>query len=104
MPVVESFERLDYTLLLNKYLAEHGKRLKPVSRRKGSFPISDDIVCPKCGVPHSYIYRNKGKAKNILYLCKVCDFTFGNYTDYLKSAALCCPLSKSMVNGIRSFI
>jgi len=29
MPVVESFERLDYLQLLNEYLTEHGKPLKP---------------------------------------------------------------------------
>lgn len=64
MPVVESFERLDYLQLLKEYFAEHGKPLKPVSRRKGCLPVSEDILCPKCGAPHSYIYRNNGKAKN----------------------------------------
>jgi hypothetical protein len=40
MPVVESFERLDYLQLLNEYLTEHGKPLKPISRHKGSLPVS----------------------------------------------------------------
>jgi putative transposase len=31
------------------------------------------------------------KPRNIQYLCKVCDFTFGNSTDYLKNAAIRCP-------------
>ncbi|NLN65919.1 MAG: hypothetical protein GX144_11040 [Clostridiaceae bacterium] len=101
MPVVESFERLDYVQLLREYLAEHGKPLKPVSRRKGCLPVSDDIVCTKCGAPHSYIYRNNGKARNIQYLCKVCDFTFGNSTDYLKSVALRFPHCNSVLERIK---
>jgi putative transposase len=47
MPVVESFEKLDYLQLLKEYLAEHGKPLKPASRRKGCLPVSSDIICPK---------------------------------------------------------
>ena len=101
MPVVESFERLDYLQLLKEYLTEHGKPLKPVSRRKGCLPVSEDILCPKCGAPHSYIYRNNGKAKNTQYLCKVCDFTFGNSTDYLKSVALRCPHCNRVLERIK---
>jgi putative transposase len=101
MPVVESFERLDYLQLLKEYFAEHGKPLKPVSRRKGCLPVSEDILCPKCGAPHSYIYRNNGKAKNTQYLCKVCDFTFGNSTDYLKSVALRCPHCNRVLERIK---
>ena len=59
MPVVESFEKLDYIQLLKQYLAKHGKPLKPVSRHKNRLPVPEDIICPKCGAPHSYIYRNK---------------------------------------------
>ena len=101
MPVVELFERLDYTQLLKEYLAEHGKPLMPVSRRKGRLPVSDDIVCTKCGAPHSYIYRNNGKAKNTQYLCKVCDFTFGSGTDYLKSVTLRCPHCTKVLERIK---
>lgn len=101
MPVVELFERLDYTQLLKEYLAEHGKPLKPVSHRKGCLPVSDDIVCTKCGAPHSYIYRNNGKAKNTQYLCKVCDFTFGSGTDYLKSVTLRCPHCTKVLERIK---
>lgn len=85
MPVVESFERLDYIQLLKEHLLECGKPLRPVSRRKGCLPVPDNIICPKCGAPHSYIYRNNGKARNTQYLCKVCKFTFGDGTDYLKT-------------------
>jgi putative transposase len=60
MPVVESFERLDYIQLLKDHLTEHGKPLKPVLRRRGCLSVPEDILCPKCGAPHSYIYRNNG--------------------------------------------
>jgi hypothetical protein len=49
MPFIESFERLDYIQLLKEHLTEHGKPLKPVSRRKGCLTVSEDIICPKCG-------------------------------------------------------
>jgi Zn finger protein HypA/HybF involved in hydrogenase expression len=101
MPVVESFERLDYVQLLKKHLAEHGKPLKPVLRRKGCLPVAEDVTCPKCGAPHYYIYRNNGKAKNIQYLCKVCEFTFGNTTDYLKNVALRCPHCNRVLEKIK---
>lgn len=39
MPVVESFERLDYIQLLKEHLLECGKPLRPVSRRKGCLPV-----------------------------------------------------------------
>jgi putative transposase len=101
MPVIEAFERLDYTQILKDHLLKHGKPLSPVLRRKGSLPVSKNISCPKCGAPHSYIYRNNGKAKNPQYLCKVCNFTFGNSTDYLKSVALRCPHCNRVLEKIK---
>lgn len=101
MPVLESFEKLDYIELIKEYLNEHGKPLEPISRRKNSLPVSEDIFCPKCNAPHHYIYRNNGKAKNIQYLCKVCNFTFGNSTDYLKNVALRCPHCNKVLEKIK---
>ena len=91
MPVIDSFERLNYVELLKEYLDEFGKPLKPIKRHKNSLPVSNKIVCPKCGAPHFYIYRNNGKSKNIQYMCKICEFTFGSRTDYLKNVVLRCP-------------
>lgn len=91
MPVVDSLEKLNYVELLKEYLAKHGKPLKPIKRHKNSLTVSDKVACPRCGAPHFYIYRNNGKSKSVQYLCKVCDFTFGSSTDYLKNTALRCP-------------
>jgi putative transposase len=101
MPIVDSFERLNYLELLKEYNDKHGKSLKPIGRRKNSLPVSDKVVCPKCGAPHFYIYRNNGKAKSVQYLCKVCDFTFGNSTDYLKNVALRCPHCNRVLEKIK---
>jgi DNA-directed RNA polymerase subunit M/transcription elongation factor TFIIS len=101
MPIVESFEKLNYVDLLKEYLSENGKSLKPIRRRKNSLPVSNEIICPKCGAPHLYIYRNNGKAKNTQYLCKVCDFTFGSNTDYLKNVALRCPHCNRVLEKIK---
>jgi putative transposase len=101
MPVVESFERLDYIQFLKEHLLECGKPLRPVSRRKGCLPVPDNIICPKCGAPHSYIYRNNGKARNTQYLCKVCKFTFGDGTDYLKNVAIRCPHCNRVLERIK---
>jgi hypothetical protein len=55
MPVVESFERLDYIQLLNEYLSEHGKPLKPISRHKGVFRFLKTLSALSV-VPHIPIY------------------------------------------------
>ena len=101
MPVIETFEKLNYTELLKEYLTKHGKPLKPIKRHKNSLPVANDIVCPKCGAPHSYIYRNNGKSKNIQYLCKVCEFVFGDKTDYLKNVAIRCPHCNKVLEKIK---
>jgi len=101
MPLIDPFEKLDYTKLLKEYLAKHGKPLKPISRRKNSLPVPDNISCPRCNAPHYYIYRNNGKAKNTQYRCKVCNFIFGNKTDYLKNIALRCPHCKRVLEKIK---
>jgi len=101
MPLIDAFEKLDYTKLLKEYLAKHGKPLKPISRRKNSIPVPEDISCPRCDAPHFYIYRNNGKAKNTQYLCKVCEYLFGNTTNYLKNVALRCPHCKRVLERIK---
>jgi transposase-like protein/DNA-directed RNA polymerase subunit RPC12/RpoP len=101
MPVVETFEKLNYTELLKEYLTKHGKPLKPINRHKSSLPVANNIVCPKCGAPHSYIYRNNGKSKNVQYLCKVCEFVFGDKTDYFKNAAIRCPHCNKVLERIK---
>ena len=62
-----------YTDLLENYRNEHGKELKPVSRRGGSMP-PEEAVCPYCGAPPDYVYDNNGGRG--AYWCKVCDSKF----------------------------
>jgi len=69
-PVVQKWQ---YTELLEKYLLEHGKELKPVRRRGGIVP-PEEAVCPHCGAPPDYVYDNNGGRG--AFHCKVCDSLF----------------------------
>jgi len=62
-----------YTVLLQNYLKEHGKELKPV-RRRGGISVPKEAVCPYCGAPHDYVYDNNGGRGE--YWCKVCNSKF----------------------------
>ena len=60
--------------IIAKYPASHnGKILKPI-RRKTDPHLSKNCKCPRCDAPVDYIYRNNGKAGQLL--CKVCETTF----------------------------
>ena len=54
MPVIEAFERLDYTQILKDHLLKHGKPLSPILRRKGSLPVSKTF--PVLNVVPSFLY------------------------------------------------
>jgi len=62
-----------YKTLLQNYLQEYGKELKPV-RRRGGIIVPKDAVCPYCGAPHEYVYDNNGGRGE--YWCKVCNSKF----------------------------
>lgn len=66
-------QKWQYAELLEKYLLEHGKVLKPVCRRGGKVP-PEDAVCPYCGAPPDYVYDNTGGRGS--FLCKVCESIF----------------------------
>src|SRR5659263_694727 len=71
LPIIKTFEKLDYKQLLSEYKASHhGKDLKPIKSR-GKNPVSQDTVSPCCGAPHIYLYDNTGGRGQIC--CKVCD-------------------------------
>lgn len=50
------FIRQDWQFLLEYYQWKYGKPVKPVQRRNGK-SIPEDTICPLCGAPHHYIYR-----------------------------------------------
>ena len=80
MPIIHVPEKKDYKQLLELYLKEHDKPLKPVKSR-GKHPVPDDVHCPCCNAPHIYIYDNTGGRGQ--FWCKVCDTHFNrqNYLD-----------------------
>jgi len=66
-------QKWQYADLLEKYRLEHGKELRPISRRGGKVP-PEEAVCPYCGAPHDYVYDNTGGRGS--YHCKVCGSIF----------------------------
>jgi hypothetical protein len=63
-------EKKDYKKLIEQYFKEHGKPLKPVTRRNKS-TVPSHIHCPTCNAPADYIYDNTGGRGQ--FECKVCD-------------------------------
>lgn len=88
LPIIKVHEKKDYKLLLQQYLKEHGKPLKPIKSR-GKHPVPSGVHCPCCNAPHEYIYDNTGGRGQ--FLCKVYDTHFNrqNYID--NRSELCCP-------------
>ena len=95
LPLIKVPEKKDYKQLLNQYLIDKGKPLKPIKSRS-KHPVPDDVNCPCCNAPHNYIYDNTGGRGQ--FWCKVCDTHFNrqNYID--NPPELCCPhCGKSIV-------
>src|SRR5690625_5022728 len=90
MPIIETFEKLDYKILLDDNENKHGKPLKPVIRRKNSVvKIPANLTCPRCSAPSAYLYANNGDKGQ--YLCKVCECLFSKKNRFLKEAIFKCP-------------
>ena len=88
LPIIHVPEKKDYKQLLNLYLEEHNKPLKPIKSR-GKNPVSEHVHCPCCNAPHNYIYDNTGGRGQFWY--KVCDTHF-NRQNYLDNPIeLYCP-------------
>ena len=75
---------------LNSYYSQrYGKTVSPV-RRRSECDIPQDCTCPSCKAPMPYLYRNNGKAGQIL--CKVCGCLFApNENRFSKHTTLQCP-------------
>ncbi|TLN00242.1 DDE-type integrase/transposase/recombinase [bacterium] len=88
LPVIKQPEKLDYKLLLSEYKATHGRELKPIKPR-GNNPVPPDVVCHRCGAPHTFLYDNTGGRGQ--FLCKVCALRFDKDKTDFKIGALVCP-------------
>lgn len=88
LPIIKTFEKLDYNQLLEEYITTHGKNKKPVNPR-GKNPVSPDTICPRCGAPHIYIYDNTGGRGQLC--CKVCELHFSKNKSNFKTETLICP-------------
>lgn len=79
----------DWNDLLKYYKDRYGKPIKPVSRRSAC-DIPETAVCPRCGAPMLYLYKNNGSKGQLL--CKVCDTRFSlEENRYAKVLSLRCP-------------
>ena len=97
IPIVkEPLPKLKWKKIIAEYPASHnGKILKPI-RRKTDPHLSKNCKCPRCDAPVDYIYRNNGKAGQLL--CKVCETTFfENAGNAFSKLHLKCPLEPFMM-------
>lgn len=53
----------------------YAKPIKPVSYTNKSIKVPEDIFCPYCNAPHTFIYFNNGSKKS-QFKCKICSNTF----------------------------
>jgi transposase-like protein len=88
LPIIKTFENLDFKKLLKEYRIANGKDKKPVNPR-GKNPVSPDTFCPRCGAPHIYIYDNAGGRGQLC--CKVCDLHFSKNKVDFKTETFLCP-------------
>jgi len=90
MPIIEKLDKLDYIKLLKEYKQKHGKPLQPVRRRKNTVvKVPENLTCPKCTAPSTYLYANNGNKGQ--YWCKICDCHFNQKHRFLKEAMMKCP-------------
>ncbi|MRY42714.1 DDE-type integrase/transposase/recombinase [Clostridium beijerinckii] len=99
-PIFDVPEKLNYKLLIAEYEFKHGKEFAPVKPRKNKALVPKDVICPKCGAPHTYLYDNNGGRGQ--YLCKVCDTTFNPKNYYQKSIVLRCPHCSKTLERIKA--
>ena len=86
--------------LISYYSKRYNKTLKPINRRS-TCDIPDDCHCPMCDAPVSYLYRNNGKAGQIM--CKVCDTKFSpDENRFSKTHKLTCPHCSHSLVPIKS--
>lgn len=89
LPLIHVPVKKDYKQLLEQYLKEHDKPLKPVKSRIGKHPVPSDIHCPCCNAPHIYIYDNNGGRGQ--FECKICNTHFHRHNFIDNPIELHCP-------------
>jgi transposase-like protein/DNA-directed RNA polymerase subunit RPC12/RpoP len=88
LPKIFVPEPIDYQFLLAYYKYRYGKTVNPIKHRSDN-PVPESTVCPRCGAPHQYIYKNNGSKGQ--YLCKICNERFNQTNIYNRPLALRCP-------------
>ncbi len=87
--IVYHHQDWDWKDLNSYYTWKYGKPVKPVQRRS-ECDIPEDCTCPACKAPQPYLYRNNGKAGQLL--CKVCGTRFSpDESRFSKVVSLKCP-------------
>jgi len=88
LPIYELKENVPhYTVLLEQYQQNNGKKLKPVKRKSGKRKPPDHAHCQFCGAPDQYLSLNDGKKQ---VYCKVCKH-FSNPDKIIKDVTIKCP-------------
>lgn len=88
LPIIHVPKKKDYKQLLEQYIKERGKPLKPIKSR-GKNPVPDDVHCPCCNAPHIYIYDNTGGRGQ--FSCKICSTNFSHQNWIDNPIELHCP-------------
>jgi len=88
LPIIHVPKKKDYKQLLDQYLIDNGKPLKPINHR-GKNLVSSDVHCPCCNAPHNYIYDNTGGRGQLW--CKICDTHFNHHNHIDNPIELHCP-------------
>lgn len=103
-PVIGNYEylkkqkQLSHEKILNQYLLEKGKHMKPVSPNK---PRRIDYKgdCPTCGASCDYLYENNIERQQML--CKVCRSTFTVHNARLEELIVTCPYCSRRLEPIK---
>ena len=87
--IVYNHQDWDWKDLNSYYAWKYGKPVKPINRRK-ECDIPEDCTCPSCHAPQPYLYRNNGKAGQLM--CKICGVPFApDENRFSKALTLKCP-------------
>lgn len=88
LPIIQKFEKIDYIFFIAYIKHKYCFEIKPIKRR-GGHSVPEDQICPKCGAPHDYIYRNNGSKGQ--FLCKICNTNFHKENRVTKPIHMLCP-------------
>ena len=87
--IINLHQEWDWKDLITYYKKRYGKEITPV-RRRSTCDIPQECSCPACSAPQPYLYRNNGKAGQLL--CKVCGTRFSpGENRFHKKYELRCP-------------